>query len=111
MESQPRSSGVAGFSPLRQPCDLSYSGQTPLALLVRFRSGKANQGLLFMAMHAEGVGLGTGTVLHPPLCQSCHKRMELKVAVPHPRYTNLDMCQFRCECGSAVSARIARNQR
>jgi hypothetical protein len=52
-----------------------------------------------MAMHSEGVGLGTAAILHPPLYRYCHQPMEPEIAVPHLRHTDLDMRQARCECG------------
>jgi hypothetical protein len=49
--------------------------------------------------------------LHAPLCRCCHKPMRLEVVVPHARYSNLDQCEFKCECGTVLDALMARETR
>ena len=44
-----------------------------------------------------------------PLCRGCHKPMRLEKVEPHPRYNNLDQCEFKCECGSVMDALMARS--
>jgi len=45
---------------------------------------------------------------HAPLCRGCHRPMAVTATEPHARYKNLDTYHFRCTCGSATTALVAR---
>jgi hypothetical protein len=47
---------------------------------------------------------------HVPLCRGCHRPMAVIAIEPHARYKNLDTYHFRCTCGSATTALVARRQ-
>jgi hypothetical protein len=34
-----------------------------------------------------------------PLCQTCGKEMRIISAEPYPRYTNIDLHNYGCDCG------------
>ena len=43
-------------------------------------------------------------------CQTCGGQMQLVHAEPDPRYTNLDLAAYKCECGQDADLLIARKE-
>jgi hypothetical protein len=83
--------------------------RTALLSIHRSLTTLANQ----MDQLAEsGKPLPQPTRPHPgtdlPLCRGCHRPMTLFLIEPHEKYINLDVQQFRCECGSTLSYQVPR---
>jgi hypothetical protein len=43
---------------------------------------------------------------HKPLCQACGKQMRLVTVAPFPRYTNIDVHDYACECGDGSNGQF-----
>jgi len=57
------------------------------------------------------VGSAELPAAHSPLCKCCHRPMALTTIEPHPKYTNLDVHAYICECGSSMSTQVVRRGR
>jgi hypothetical protein len=47
-------------------------------------------------------------LIKSPHCPACGDRMRFTSLEPHERYTNLDVRNFACDCGSTTSDIVAR---